>query len=244
MRTPLYHQIFLILRNKILEGEYQDGALLPSEAEISAEFGVSRITATRAFKDLAAAGLVVRTRGRGTQVQYSGGSTRMKGSVSSLIDSLHVNGRQTAQLLSFDYVHCPPEVVAVLKLDKDAIVQRAVRTYSRGEVPFSYLTTYVPAHIGRSWKAEDLVHKPMIKLLFEAGVSIERGEQQISAILADGQSARALKVAVGSPLLRIARVTYTANGVPVEYLIALYPPDRYQFSMTLSKEADTPHSWE
>src|SRR5690606_25244438 len=98
-------------------------------------------------------GLVVRMRGRGTQVQYNGGSTRMKGSVRSLIDSLELNGRQPAQLLSFDYVHCSPEVATMLKLDEGAIVQRAARTYSRGQIPFSYLITYVPAHIGQSWKA-------------------------------------------------------------------------------------------
>ena len=42
---PLYHQVYLVLRNKILTGEYGFGALLPSEQETSETFGVSRITA-------------------------------------------------------------------------------------------------------------------------------------------------------------------------------------------------------
>jgi GntR family transcriptional regulator len=50
-----------------------------------------------------------------------------------------------------------------------------------------------------------------------------------------------LKVSVGSPMLRIVRISYDEKDRPVEYLLGLYPPDRYQFPMSLSK--DTHASW-
>lgn len=235
VRTPLYHQIFLILKNKILDGEYPDGAMLPSEADITAMFGVSRITATRALKELAVAGLVLRGRGRGTRVQYRGG-TRVRGSMQSLVDSLQANGRNRPDLIAFEYTPASPEVASMLALGNGAIVQRAVRTYSREDNPFSHLTTYVPAAIGQSWSAEDLAQTALILLLENAGFQVERAEQNISAILADSQIALELKVSVGSPLLRIVRTTYAPNNVPVEYLVGLYPSDRYQFTMSLTKD--------
>ena len=65
---PLYHRIYVILRERILNGTYQVGETLPSEAELMDRFGVSRITARRALDELSGEGLVARARGRGTQV--------------------------------------------------------------------------------------------------------------------------------------------------------------------------------
>ena len=67
-RVPLYHQIFLTLKNRIYSGMLGPGDPVPGEQELCGEFGVSRITAKRALNELADAGLVVRERGRGTRV--------------------------------------------------------------------------------------------------------------------------------------------------------------------------------
>lgn len=53
--TPLYHQIFLILRDRIFDGTYGFESAVPSENEICSNFGVSRITAKRVLDELAAA---------------------------------------------------------------------------------------------------------------------------------------------------------------------------------------------
>ncbi len=62
--TPLYHQIYLVLRNKIVDGKFADGDILPSEEETARSCGVPRITTKRAPNELAEDGLVVRERGR------------------------------------------------------------------------------------------------------------------------------------------------------------------------------------
>ncbi len=64
--TPLYHQIFLIIRDRIYDGTYAFESVVPGEHELCSIFGVSRITAKRALDELAAAKLVVRRRGRDT----------------------------------------------------------------------------------------------------------------------------------------------------------------------------------
>lgn len=237
-RSPLYRQIFLILRNKIVEGEYRDGSFLPSELEIANAFAVSRITAKRALNELAEAGLAVRQRGCGTRVRYRSGGTQVAGSVDSLIDSLRANARNLTNVLSFDYVPASSEVASVLQLAPESTVQRAVRVSTRDGAPYSRLTTFVPEALGRHWTADELRTNALVILLERAGSPVAYAEQAISATLADNERAAALEVSLGSPLLRVVRTAYTAERRPSEYLIALYPPDRYQFLMSLTRDAD------
>lgn len=235
-RTPLYRQIVLGLRNKILDGEYPDGSFLPSEAEIAASFGVSRITAKRALNDLAGEGLAVRQRGRGTRVRNRGGGTIVSGSVQSLIDSLRANSRNRPALLSLDELAAPADVAAALRLADGALVQRAVRVFSNDDAPYSHLTTFVPVDVACHWTADDLRASGLVSLLERAGVRVAFAEQVITATLADAPLATALKVALGSALLRAVRTSYDASERPIEYLVACYPPERYRFIMTLSHD--------
>src|SRR6185437_9369758 len=89
--TPLYHQIFLLLREQIYGGQYPAGSFLPSEPELAMRYGVSRITAKRTLDELAAAGLAVREQGRGTRVVITPHSTSVRGHVVGLVHSLHAN---------------------------------------------------------------------------------------------------------------------------------------------------------
>ncbi|HWC79349.1 MAG TPA: GntR family transcriptional regulator [Pseudonocardiaceae bacterium] len=63
---PLHARIRAELERPIRDGSWPPGTRLPTEAELGAQFGVSRITAQRALRDLADAGLVVRYRRRGS----------------------------------------------------------------------------------------------------------------------------------------------------------------------------------
>src|SRR5579871_3761824 len=62
---PLYHQIYLALRDQIYSGALGYGARAPTEHELAEQFGVSRITARRSLKELADNDLVERRRRTG-----------------------------------------------------------------------------------------------------------------------------------------------------------------------------------
>jgi GntR family transcriptional regulator len=63
--TPLYHRIYSVLRERVVNGYYPAGIAMPSEAELATSFNVSRITIRKAMEMLTAESLVTRTRGRG-----------------------------------------------------------------------------------------------------------------------------------------------------------------------------------
>lgn len=69
INVPLYMQVYEALLNRIKEGSYRNGELLPPERELSALFKVDRLTLRRALGMLATEGLVVKKAGLGTWVQ-------------------------------------------------------------------------------------------------------------------------------------------------------------------------------
>lgn len=235
---PLYQQMFMILRNRIESGEIPAGAILPGELELSAEFDVSRITCRRALNDLADAGLVARQRGVGTRVLERGpaGSPIVHVPIDGWRENVSVMSETTqAVVLDFEYVAASPEVSEALEIDKGTVVQRAVRVRWRSAEPMSYLLTFVPEDIGRRYAREDLGDVPLIRLLENAGVTVESVWQSISATLADPEIAFALQVSRGSPLIEVRRIARDGHGRPVEYIRIYYRPDRYRLEMVMER---------
>jgi DNA-binding LacI/PurR family transcriptional regulator len=69
--TRKYQHVFQTLRERITSGELKEGDRLPSEAELVRQFGASRITVSRAMRDLQQAGLVERQAGSGSYVRLA-----------------------------------------------------------------------------------------------------------------------------------------------------------------------------
>lgn len=68
MNEPLYQKIYDAIKSDILKGRYQPGEQIPTEAAISASFGVSKITSKKALNMLTEEGFLLRQKGRGTFV--------------------------------------------------------------------------------------------------------------------------------------------------------------------------------
>lgn len=66
--APLYARVKQDLKDRITSGTLTEGDFLPTEPELCAELGVSRITLRRAVKELCDEGYLLRQQGRGTVV--------------------------------------------------------------------------------------------------------------------------------------------------------------------------------
>lgn len=67
-RTPIYLQLREIVRTKIEDGEYLPGTAIPSENDMAATYGISRITVRSAVDALVNEGLLRRVQGKGVFV--------------------------------------------------------------------------------------------------------------------------------------------------------------------------------
>ncbi len=244
-RVPLYQQIFVILRNRIASGALAPGQKIMGEAELCAEFAVSRITARRALNELADQGFVVRERGRGTRVVEHDRPPSMIASLDGLLENIGHIGRTTSvDVLDFGYVPASPDVAHALELAKGARVQRAVRVRSLGAERMSYLVTYVPEHIGSLIEGKDMSETPLLILLEEAGVAVSSARQKISATIADAEVAAALQIPAGAPLIDVLRVVRDADARPVELIRVLYRPELYHYEVSMTRvEDDRGRTW-
>ncbi|GBF59183.1 HTH-type transcriptional repressor YvoA [Candidatus Phycosocius bacilliformis] len=235
--TPLYHQLFLILRERIRSGAFPLGAVLPGEQDLTQVFNVSRITVKRALNELAAAGLVSRHRGRGTVVTYNATVPVVKGSFDNLMEALKVMGLSTeVELIDVAQVAASAEIAELLGLPSGVPVQRATRVRKLEGEPFSYIVTHLPIDIAGKFDAKALAHTPLLDLLEKAGFVAVSAEQWITACSAEPATAQALKIATGSPLLKIVRVMKDADSAPIEVVQGFYRPERFQYHMNLTRQ--------
>lgn len=234
---PKYHQIYLVLREQLSEGQHAAG--LPGEVSLAEQFGVARVTVRRALQQLQAEGLVERAPGRGTvprpqPVAPAHGTSQAR--MTGLLENIVTMGLATkVRVLDCDLIPASVAVSQALRLEAGASVQRARRVRSTREGPLSLITTHVPADLAQGFGRRELARKPILILLEEAGVRIGHARQTVSARLADAEAAQHLGVNVGSALLAVTRLIHDDAGRPVQWLHGLYRPDRYEYQMELSR---------
>ncbi|MBM3554888.1 MAG: GntR family transcriptional regulator [Alphaproteobacteria bacterium] len=239
--TPLYHQIYLVLRDRILAGRMEPPGRVPGEFEVARSFGVSRITAKRALDELEKDGLVTRQRGRGTHVRPGLPSRPVAASISGLIENLLTVGLESqVSLIEFERRPPPKDIRLALALAPGDEALRAVRLRSVDAVPLSYSVAWVPGSVGRGIRASELKAHPLLAVLERKGVLIGRAEQTITAEAADARVAKSLGVPLGAPLLSVTRVVFDQDDRPVEHIAVLYRPDRYAYSMSLKRRRTKP----
>ena len=244
---PKYHQIYLVLREQLMEGSFRDG--LPGEFSLMNQFGVARVTVRKALSQLVDEGLILREPGRGTRPIPNTKTSSREGAkdgsqvqdvkhaqLSGLLENLVSMGLNTSvKVLSVQTLTPPEEVRSNLQLSEDELVQKAIRTRSTQDGPLSYITTWVPAQIAKNFGKRELQKKPILLLLEESGVKVARAEQTITAKLADAVVAKHLDVQVGSALLGVKRLIFDQFDRPLQWLNGLYRPDRYEYQMQLSR---------
>lgn len=239
---PLYHRLYLLLREQIMTGMYPPGHLLPAEADLMTLFGVSRVTVQRALNTLATEGLLTRSRGRGTTVSDNSATSRVESpisaSINGLLTSLSTVGQgTTVRVISVEYQPAAPYIAEQLQITPGTVVQHAERVRMLRAKPYSHSISYVPKEIGKTFTRKDLEAHPLIDLLHRTGVKIDRVEQAITCTLADERSADLLETKVGSPVLKLRRIFVSDEDRPVNYAEILYPPERFEYRMTWRRDA-------
>ena len=241
---PKYHQIYLVLREQLEEGQFADG--LPAELVLSKQFSAGRVTVRRALEQLATEGLIIRQAGRGTRPTPPGADhlpghaslnaqsrpTRLTGLLEKIVS---VSLRTTVTVLEWRTIGASESVAKALRIAPHTQVQKGVRRRSLPNGPLSYITTYLPADLARYFGRRELAKKPILRLLEESGVELGRAHQTVSARQADAVVAEALDVPVGTALLSVQRLVFDTRERPVQWLHGLYRPDRYEYQMEVSQ---------
>lgn len=233
--VPLYHQIFLVLRDEIMGGQRPEGSALPTEHELVDRWSVSRITARRALDELAEHKLVERRRRTGTRVIFRAAAPPMEADLDHAVEALLAFGRDTqVRVLRISEEAVDSDGAIALGLATGAPVVRAVRLRLFGGEPLGRISSQVPAAaaMGRI-DADALATRPMLALLQDLGHTLLGGNQTISALSADPELAATLAIEPRAAILRVERVVTGAGGAPILRTVADYRADRYRLNLDL-----------
>ncbi|WP_158945164.1 GntR family transcriptional regulator [Granulicella sp. S190] len=243
--VPLYGKIEEVLASEIARGDHQPGDRLPSEDELLARFGVSRITVRRAVQNLIQRGIVEIQRGRGTFVlapKISQELTKLTG----FVEDMHSHGRKaSARVVTQGIVAASKRVAEHLGISKGTRVMRIERVRLADSVPMSVDETYLPLEIGKEIVRNDLRVMPIFTLLEEKyGVPLIEAEYSLEAAAASAYVADALGIPEGAPIFRIERTSFTTKGRPVDYEMLSYRGDLIRFVTRLGrqKKGEAPQS--
>ena len=227
MRTIRYQHIADELRARVLAGEYVAGRVLASEAELSAQYGVSRVTVRRALEVLRDEGLVDARQGFGWFVPVDPIRQPLE-RLGTIEDRMASDGISSERrVVEFAFTAAPARVAEVLQTDQVLRVRRL--NLADGE-PFAVVTVWCPAELGQHVSRRDAERAPFYELL---GLELRGATQTIGADAAGAEDAQLLDVPIGSPVLRCERITTDTSGRAVLMSHHVYPAHRTEFVVEL-----------
>ena len=236
--VPRYYQVYTVVQQRLREGEWAAETPMPTEQEFAVDFGVSRVTIRKALSMLEEQHLIARHQGRGTfalPVPRRQSRANFGGFLENVVD-FELNTK--VRVLFFGRIVLPAEIASLLACAPGAKGLKIVRVRSDAQSPFSHTTCYLPEPEADLVTEAALGNRTVIAILGAAGVSTPTAEQRLSANVAGIEISKLLKIDVGAPMIAMTRLVRNEDNRPVEYLEALYRPDRYEYRVNLSRDED------
>jgi DNA-binding GntR family transcriptional regulator len=216
---PKYAQVITALQQRIESGEYPPGSLLPSEHQLSAEFGTARPTVVRALRVLRQEGWIDTQQGKGSFVRgrpaLAGVSAERRGKTELDRDE----SRESGELLSAGMTAAPARVAALLGVESGAELVSRRRLVRQDDGEASEVLTW--------WMAPELAEQTglggaepvrgSIRSLVDriAGIRIDHVVEQVVARRAEPNEAKLLGISRSVPVLAMYVSARDASGRPV-----------------------------
>jgi len=237
---PRYAVLAETLRDGIRAGRWQPGDLLPSEAMLCEQFGVSRGTVVKAIGVLLAEGLLQRRQGVGTFVARPA-LHRSPGYLLGFSETVRSQGRLPTHRL-LQQRQLSREEAMQYGCDEPALLLERARLVDG--LPWALHTALIPLRIARSISAllgpESEVECADFSLYASfaaAGLEIEHADETINVRLATEREARQLGVELPAAVMLVHRRSFDHSARRVELIEAVYLQDCYTYDARLVRSS-------
>ncbi len=235
--APLHSQVEALVRKLIAEPSYQKGKLLPPEAQIATELGISRNTVRAAISRLVQEGLLERKAGVGTRALKQSISTKLGDWASFTGEMLQKGIRVQTFSIEVAMVAAEEEVLQNLGIERPAKDQRLLRMARvRGYdgVPAVYSISWF--HPCTGLEAGDDFSIPLYDIIHRKSSLVAKiSREEIRATLADEDLAARLGCETGLPVLERRRIAEAAGGRRLEFNLNYYRGDRFTYSINIER---------
>jgi GntR family transcriptional regulator len=231
---PHYRQIEQALRERI--ATLAPGERLPSDAELCAQFGVSRMTARNAMERLALDGLIRREPGRGSFVAAPPAHRRATRLMTFTQEMLRTGRVPGSRLLTRAVRPSTPTEAASLGIEAGDRVVHVRRVRLADGKPIALESAVLLGVCADVVMNADLVSGSLHETLARTGFVLHRGTGTITAAAATADDASLLAIPLGSPLLVERRVIVDGHGRRIEATESRYAADRYGLEVQFDVE--------
>ena len=223
---PRYRVIKEHICELIDNGEWTAGHRTPSDNQIAEQFGVSRMTANRALKELTDAGLLKRVAGVGTFVAEQIPQAPLF-EIKNIADEIHSRGHQYSghpQLL----VRIPAarDIAMELEIAVDTPVFHSLVVHCENDVPVQLEDRYVNPALAPHYIEQDFSRITPNAYLIEVAPLTE-AEHIIEAILPDKKTQQLLSIEPDQPCLLLHRRTWSGRTIASTARLT-HPSNRYR----------------
>jgi GntR family transcriptional regulator len=233
---PLHRQLAALLEAAIRDGALKPGARLPSESELSASYGVSRITVRQAVGALARQQILLRKQGKGTFVTAPSVRHDLK-RLHGLFGSLFSQAQGArARVLRFELRRAPADVAELLGLAPGGQAVAFQRLYFIEDQPVAVADGWlVPevAAVSRA-KAELISTEDMMTAV---GIRIASTQVTLRAVAAGARVGRLLKLLARAPVLELNRTALGVDGAVKQTGRFWLCSDRYHLGLSAPDSA-------
>jgi GntR family transcriptional regulator len=210
------------------------GEAIPSERQLSAELGVSRLTLRAALDELAREGYVVRRRGSGTFVGEPKIAQEL--TMTSFTEDMRRRGMEPgSRTLSLETVPAGARLGRFLHVSPSEPIVVAKRLRLADRETMAIETLHVREALVPGLTRRDLEGRSFYELLRERyGIVIAGGAQTIEPTVTNEEESAALGVPLHSPAFLFERVTHSERNEIVEFVHSIYRGDRYRLVTDLT----------
>lgn len=231
---PLYRVIEQDLRGRITSGEVPVGSRIETELELMQQYGVARSTVRQALGRLVADGLLEIRRGAGTFVAAPRFEHTIGGfySLSREIESLGL--QPGTVVLGLASEKSTESVASHLGVELHSRVVALRRLRLAGGEPLAVETSYLPAGRFPGLERVDFTNRRLYDTLAtDYGVRTVRARETFAPVVLGEDEAGLLVQQRGSPALRVERIAFDQEDVPVEFCLSTIRGDRYRYVVEL-----------
>jgi len=210
------------------------GTAIPSERQLSADLGVSRLTLRAAVDDLVREGYLVRRRGSGTYVQHPKIAQEL--TMTSFSEDMRRRGMVPgSRTLSLQRQLAGARLGRALQVSpsEEILVIKRLRL-ADGEA-MAIETLHIPSALVPGLTAKSLGGSFYELLEEHYGIVVASGIQAIEPTVTNEEESAALGVPLHSPALLFERTSRDATGRTIEFVQSVYRGDRYRIVSELSR---------
>ena len=227
---PKYAQVITEVQRRIESGEYPPGSLLPSEHQLSAEFGIARPTVVRALRVLRQEGWIDTQQGKGSFVRGRSAMAGMAAGRRGQDELDRDESRESGELVTTGKASAPARIAALLDLAEgsELIFRRLLFRHDGepSEIVTWWLTPDTAAETGLADSAA--VTGGMRNHLARKGVRIDYVIERVAARHPSAHEVRLLGLTRSAPVLALYVSARNAAGSPVLALDVAMPGDLHE----------------